>query len=235
MGRNRIDGRAARHVAALFLMSAPIAAACSCGEPKPPPCQAAWQYTAVFVGTVNQVSTIEVKGEWNPVRVRFAVEQPLIGMDGRGNDFTIRTGRGGGDCGYHFEVGHTYLVYADQLEDGTLGANSCSRTRPIGEAAGDLAYFRALETAPPRAEFLGTVFDVKLNAGRNGARVILQGEGIRRETISDGAGNFRFPDLAAGKYRVTASAPGTSMLYEPPPIEVHAKGCAYVFLPIGTE
>jgi hypothetical protein len=36
-------------------------------------------------------------------------------------------------CGYPFELGRTYLVFADRGEDGALWVSSCGRTRPSGE------------------------------------------------------------------------------------------------------
>jgi hypothetical protein len=41
--------------------------------------------------------------------VRFRVTKAYSGNPG--SEVAVQTGMGGGDCGYHFEPGHTYLVY----------------------------------------------------------------------------------------------------------------------------
>ena len=41
-------------------------------------------------------------------------------------------------CGYGFEPAKSYLVYASAT-DGALSTNLCSRTRPMAQAAEDLA------------------------------------------------------------------------------------------------
>lgn len=46
--------------------------------------------------------------------------------------------------GYRYEVGSTYLIYA-QLQDDGLHASSCTRTRKINDAAGDIAMLDALK------------------------------------------------------------------------------------------
>jgi hypothetical protein len=50
----------------------------------------------------------------------------------------LRTGAGGGDCGFAFEAGRVYLVYATGAPD-DLRASICSRTRAAGDAGPDLA------------------------------------------------------------------------------------------------
>jgi hypothetical protein len=42
-------------------------------------------------------------------------------------------------CGkYSFEIGKSYLVFANKQEDGTFFADICSRTKPLTDAADDL-------------------------------------------------------------------------------------------------
>ncbi len=54
----------------------------------------------------------------------------------------IRTGLGCGDCGYGFEVGSAYLVYAYTNEDGNLETNICTRTSLADDAGVDLRFLR---------------------------------------------------------------------------------------------
>jgi hypothetical protein len=56
----------------------------------------------------------------------------------------IFTGYSGADCGYPFEAGGTYVVYAFRARDGQLATTICSRTRPLPDAFEDVAYLRSL-------------------------------------------------------------------------------------------
>jgi hypothetical protein len=62
----------------------------------------------------------------------------------------LRTGAGGGDCGFAFEVGQVYLVYATGATD-DLRASICSRTRAAADAGPDLAVLGppAIDRRPP--------------------------------------------------------------------------------------
>lgn len=51
----------------------------------------------------------------------------------------VETSIGGGTCGYGFEVGESYLVYARQGKSGRITVNSCSRTVELRHAIDDVA------------------------------------------------------------------------------------------------
>ena len=87
------------------------------------------QSQAVFVGKVMQV-----RSEGYGVSVKFRVENVWKGKLSR--EVTIFTGQGGGDCGYRFEVGESYLVYASGSHE-RLSTNICQRTAPRS-ADGDM-------------------------------------------------------------------------------------------------
>jgi hypothetical protein len=59
----------------------------------------------------------------------------------------VYTGWGGGDCGYEFQVGSSYLVYAGGQTD--LGTSICSRTADLGHAQADLAVLGPGTVPPP--------------------------------------------------------------------------------------
>jgi MYXO-CTERM domain-containing protein len=54
-------------------------------------------------------------------------------------------------CGYPFEEGRVYLVYASLGTDGALWASVCGRTRPIEQAHDDLAALAARRSGPAPA------------------------------------------------------------------------------------
>jgi len=146
---------------------------------------------------------------------------------------------GGGDCGYDFKVGQSYLVYAHREKDSqTLVATICSRTRPLDEASEDLAYIRSLPSAPPGATIHGPVqgFRRTLEAGGverlgplSGVRIELASDGVRQETQTDAFGEYRFEHLPPGKYSVQMLAPeGLAPARTEQQVEVFDKGCALV-------
>jgi len=64
----------------------------------------------------------------------------------------LSTGLGGGDCGFDFEVGKQYLVYAfeDAFKDetGELSTNICIGTTRLEKSSENLAYPRGKRVAP---------------------------------------------------------------------------------------
>ena len=126
-------------VAALLLLAEVEDFACTCALPFPkPPLQkqvrvALNESRAVFSGKVLEVTE---DPQTPHVTVRLSVERVWKGSPRE--EVRILTGRGGGDCGYQFEVGQSYLVYAYRWREGELGTNICQRTAKLSEASGDL-------------------------------------------------------------------------------------------------
>ena len=122
------------------LAAVPAAFACSCAPP-PPPGEARDQADAVLAGTVLEITTETQPGL--PVgrrTVRLQIEKIWKGQDC--GELTLTTGLGDADCGYGFEVGKSYLIYAFQ-ENGGLATNICTRTAKVDQAAEDLAVLGA--------------------------------------------------------------------------------------------
>ena len=126
-------------IAALVSFSWNEARACTCDLPlsnlslKQQVLRAQKDSRAVFVGKV--VAVVQ-KPEAYEVSVKFLVEKVWKGKVSR--HVNIFTGRGGGDCGYHFEAGESYLVYAYGSTEG-LSTNICQRTAPRAGSA-DMKY-----------------------------------------------------------------------------------------------
>jgi len=68
------------------------------------------------------------------LKITFRLERTLKGTLQK--EVILATGRGGGDCGYRFDVGQSYLVYAYGDDMSSLATNICQRTA-ILSAAGD--------------------------------------------------------------------------------------------------
>lgn len=74
-------------------------------------------------------------------RVKLEVEESFKGASTR--TAVLYTGWGGGDCGYRFERGSRYLVYARD-NDGGLYTGICHATKRVEEAAGEIPVLRGL-------------------------------------------------------------------------------------------
>ena len=94
--------------------------------------------SAVFVGEVVEIVQ---KPDVFFVQVKFVVEQKW--NDGIKKTVTITTGKGGGDCGYPFEIGKKYLVYASNSKN-TLQTNICTKTA-LAENNKDIAVLNKIK------------------------------------------------------------------------------------------
>lgn len=229
----------------LLLSSARTINACSCLGPEPP-CQAFGSASAVFSGRVAEITLFT--GNDKPGRnyqqklVRFVVSQSYRGISGTSAE-TV-TGSGGGDCGYPFKVGESYLVYASQNpRDKKLYAGICSRTRPLSEAGEDLRYLQSLATSEAGGTIYGVVNKFRrisadghseLLGPMEGIPITIEGSDARVESITDGKGEFRVTGLPPGNYKVRLKVPeglwpgmGEQKDGEQK-TEIKDKGCAYI-------
>jgi protocatechuate 3,4-dioxygenase beta subunit len=221
------------------LVSAARADACTCMMPGPP-CQAFGEASAVFVGTVTGVRTREAKSveaaraevNWWPVVVKFSVVQPFHGVEGA--EVLVMTGSGGGDCGYQFRRGESYLVYAHGGRDGKpFSASICSRTQPLSQAAEDLEFLRGVGARGSEVSIDITVLRFRHNAnepgGFGGARLTVEGAGERREVRTDPEGRARLAGLKPGTYRIKlAPSEGLTTHRDEQEVTVADRGCAAV-------
>lgn len=234
---------AIRHV--LFMILGVLASvyevhACSCA-PSGPPCQSFWQADAVFTASVisKSVSTvgndIDLKRKGQQVAVKFLVEDVFRGGLG-GNDVEVITGFGGADCGYNFEKGKKYLVYASEQQN-KLHASICSRTRLLTEAAEDLAYFRNLPRENSGASILVKVMKrvPALNENSNnavqpmeGVRVIAEAGQLKYEGKTNASGRYEFKQLPPGKYKITSDIPKSSRNHWETEVTVEDRSCSQI-------
>lgn len=157
-----------------------------------------------------------------------------------------------GDCGFDFQTGETYLVYADSDEDtDIMETDSCTRTRRLSDAGPDLAYlyfYKERKAASGRLEGF-TTFDAlyqvkqrdadKIDSPVPGVTVELKSAGGLRYTRSDASGKFLFDGLEAGDYQLSGYAPGfpdkVKLLSGPKRFHVDARGCSNQVLLIPKE
>lgn len=111
-----------------------VALACSCAPP-PPPKAALAASTAVFSGKVVKVEPI---GDFQRA-VTLVVASAWKGVDGK--TVIVHTPNDGAACGYGFEKGKSYLVYANAVKQGdakVLVTNLCMRTKGLAEAKDEI-------------------------------------------------------------------------------------------------
>ena len=122
------------------VLFAQSAYACSCAV-APTPRQALREAKAVFIGEVISTEVFDIKDDFGTqqvVRVRFAVSRFWKGITD--SEAIVHTSSHEMSCGFYFEKGKKYLVYAypDRWKLGALETGICSRTREVTNAAKDL-------------------------------------------------------------------------------------------------
>jgi hypothetical protein len=210
----RFGIRAALVLAAFMYCS--DAAACSCVG-SGPPCQAFFQTDAVvFLGTVRGIT--------DPGRtaanildrrvVSFSIESALRNI--QGSSVNVRTGLGGGDCGFDFKPGLQYLVYAYRHTDGHLSAGICSRTRLASEAAEDLAYLGTLPSTGAGGRMFGTINHWEHDPATRetvqygpvaDVQILLRGTRGTFSGTTDTAGKYSVSGIPAGSYDMEVLPP----------------------------
>jgi hypothetical protein len=148
----------------LFAHPSPVFA-CSCSMPGPPAVELG-QAAAVFQGKVLSMvdlqnplaSLLNRVRSWMGLapdtslylqgygyRVTFAVSSSWKGVTT--TVVQVTTGYATGDCGYPFQVGTDYMIYAHG-HPSDLSVNMCSRTAGLSGATEDLSYLNTLPTLP---------------------------------------------------------------------------------------
>lgn len=152
--------------AILIILSFPFAplpaSACSCAAP-PDPQTAKDQAAAVFTGKVIQVTDRSDWRKWVPFTSRPVLNGVEVVLDvqstWKGVEYTpvlITTSGYGGSCGFPFQIGGEFLIYAYRGEGDELSTSICSRTTPLLNASADLLVLGPGSASPHSAESLGT-------------------------------------------------------------------------------
>ena len=220
--------------------------ACSCYGPIPA-CQATWQAHAVFVAKVLAVVDEPRPAKPDPSalhyfrRVSLDVTEVFRGEVPK--SLPLYTGQGGGDCGYEFSVGESYLIYAHRVPTGELTTGICSRTKPTTAAGDDLEYLRGAATKPsglgsiqgvvrypdPRQQYVPFDRAAPYPAGKITIVAADPGKNARYEAVTDLEGKYAVK-VPVGKYTATLSVRdglyATGGLMRPEILD--GRGCAEV-------
>lgn len=201
-------------LAASFLIfcTPSLVSACSCvvGGGK---CDQSWNRgNVIFTGTVTRELTSTKRFE----RIfELSVSESFRGPAVAGRDITIYTGTGGGDCGYRFKVGTSYLVYA-HLDGNRLETSICSHTNPTAETAHMIQQLRALHKGERVAALFGMIRKYPIYFADpppevkplGGSRVrVIGSNNFEQSTTTDQEGVFSFSTLPADTYRIEVEPP----------------------------
>lgn len=185
----------------------PSAETCSCMQ-SGPPCKEFWDADAVFLGRVTAIAERPVSPTpafADRLNVTLHVLEAFRGTTGP--DVVVRTGGGGGDCGYPFRTGEMHLVYARLTESGELATSICSRTTPLGSAQADLAYARGLKNDGTNlARITGEVRGLKGVRATDEVALVLKGSGGETLVTIDRSGTFDVSVLP-GTYTIDVRTP----------------------------
>lgn len=148
---------------------------------------------------------------------RFSVEDSVRAVGPVGSEVVVYTGVGGGDCGYPFVPGMSYLVYASRSADGRLHAGICSPTRPAVMAGAVLRELHALRDGRLPDRFFGMVGmapdgfrfeDLVDSRSLAGIPVrAIESHGTSYDTLTDDLGTYAFATLPDGSYTIQADLP----------------------------
>ena len=193
-------------VATLHLASPTLTRACSCrwlGVAH------AYHYSdAIFIGVVKK---FEKSPDNFGRRALLEVEMPWRGVFTK--QVPVFTYMGGGDCGYEFEVGEKYLVFAHYMtrrsRNTELFTELCSGTASVKYTGPNSASVAALHVSNFDR---GALIHGELVGGTNltwgdsvpGQTIVAISDRLKREVTTDAKGKYQFVDLPPGEYRVFA-------------------------------
>jgi len=229
-------------VLVVSLISVPRIWACSCSRTAPGACSKISDEGILFVGTVvdieNPADERRGANQGGTSRYRFRVDETLNGITAKEVD--VYSGRGGGDCSYHFQLGETYFVNPAGTSDHLL-ATICSDTQPAQGAEALLIELRARRDGKPFASVYGVLRKTQqpytwtyadgYDRPLPGTTVELKSSERTVTSKTDNNGIFRFYGLPAGTYNFAAVLPAhlelvETIVSEPPPsITVPENAC----------
>jgi hypothetical protein len=227
---NRSLGRLLVVVIALGTFCTHRSLACSCGSLTniAGTCRDLKATGPSFVGTVIDIENPpdERRGvnHGGVSRYRFRVDENISGFEQKEVD--VYSGRGGGDCSYHFRSGQSYFVtpYKAELKDvygvepGKFVAVICTETQTAETARALLAELRARKQGATVEGILRTKEQPNdYNHEMPDVLVELWGERTTFSAQTEKSGLFRFHGIPAGTYRFAAELPPNFQLVDEPP------------------
>jgi len=224
-------------IAAAFSLSALPALACSCGGGGPGSCQAPVADIIVRATVVSKeepqtrpafarsassgapkpgsrpAGAMPQPEPWGRVKVALTVSERFRGA--AGDSLVVRTEVGTAACGYPFEVGHEYLVFANGNQE-NVTVTTCSATQPSKMAVARIEQLRALRDGSTLPDLYGFVGTHPLRWDQAGWEQVQPMAGLTVTARSDSAeyraqtadnGLYGFQGLPSGRYQLSVAAP----------------------------
>lgn len=227
---------------AVLLVSPSLSHACSCVTASPI-CSAYWQTPVIFRGKVIELTLVShtetpvknLDGSTSSIvspgfiRARFSVLEAFRGEPQK--EMTVVTSEQSSACGFSFEAGGEYVVFAlaKQASD-ELWTSKCTLTHKleVGKEDVDLTWMRALPAAPSGATIFGKLVPPHgLENAVPPARISILGPEVR-DTLPDKKGHYAFDGLSPGEYTASALMPPGYAAADERKVTVADKGCAEV-------
>jgi hypothetical protein len=125
---------------------------CSC-MPRPSVAEAFAEANAVFAGRCISAKLLPARDEEFPFeRCQFIFEVTRVWKGtAEKKQVTVETGAGGGDCGYRFAIGASYILYCNEA-DGMLFTDICMRTCDIDHGWRAEAEMKQLDDAKAKTK-----------------------------------------------------------------------------------
>ncbi len=100
----------------------------------------------LFEAAAGDVVPADLEESTPVMQVSFRVSRSYRGVQQQA--VKVETGLGGGDCGFRFEKGKKYLVYAYKDDSGRLSTGICTATALLQESQANIAYLRGEAMLP---------------------------------------------------------------------------------------
>lgn len=148
-------------------------------------------------------------------------------------------------CGFHFDQGTSYLVYAHRDEEtGKLTTGACSGTTRVDSNPAELQYLRGLITGTTKGEVFGfvtlhptdMVVPFRANKPIAGAPVILKSGDRTWKTSTNDNGEYSFLGLEADRYEISVDLPNAPVTQTIRNFELTGQTCSrqnFLGTPVG--
>jgi hypothetical protein len=163
--------------------------------------------------TLRSTKLLPQPEAWGSVKVTLSVSERFRGDSG--NSLVVRTESGTEACGYPFEIGHEYLVFANEFH-GNLTVTTCSATQPAKMAVSTIQQLRTLRDGTVLQGIFGSAVThptVWSQAGWEhvqpvpGLTVTAQSERGEYRTQTADNGSYEFRGQPIGPYQLSIEPP----------------------------
>jgi hypothetical protein len=158
-------------------------------------------------------SSYMLRPQSNLFQVR--VLESFRGGQNVGEIVRVKTGMGGGDCGYRFKIGEKYLIDASKNID-VLLTGICSLTAPVEQSQVELRALRDIAAGRRIPDLTGVLMNAATASNNDYRTVPVSGipvtlkrisSGTSLTAVSDGFGAFTFSNALEGEYGITLDLP----------------------------